>query len=200
AGSRDAPQRPVVAVPSNRRRSRVGLRRSFPARRPRGVRRGRGTAGNGSRKYAVPRPRFRRGADHALSIWHAGAQLRQPGGRLGIARGAPVPAGGERAARPDPRTVGERGPRGPTGLEEPVQEHLEPILDDGQVVLPTPLGRDPLRPAAALPVPPRVVRQERDLARPEAEARDVVEVEVLELVRADDLLGALRRAAGRLAL
>src|SRR5882724_5491984 len=85
---------------------------------------------------------------------HIVAQFRQPDARLRIAGGAPVAAWGERAARADFGAIGKGGALELTHLEESVQEHLEPLLDRGQVVLGAFLGPDRVGPGAVLLVAP----------------------------------------------
>ena len=73
----------------------------------------------------------------------------------------------------------------------------QPFLDVGKRVGVLRLLRKVRRPRAAGGVAPRVPREKRDLRRPQAVARDVVEVEILQLVGPDLFLGALQVAASR---
>jgi hypothetical protein len=74
-------------------------------------------------------------------------------------------------------------------LEEALQEHLEPSADRREVVFATLVLGHGVRPRSALAVAPRGGRKEGDLARPITEAAHVVQVEVLQVVRADDGFG-----------
>ena len=58
------------------------------------------------------------------------------------------------------------------------------------------VGRKAGRPLAARRILPRHQCEEGDLRRQEAEAQSVVKVEILQGIRADFRLGALRRRAG----
>src|SRR5258708_36663111 len=102
-------------------------------------------------------------------------QVREPGARAGVGGRAPVAARRERAARADFRRVG-RDAALELVAEEAAEEHAEPFPDRRE-------------PVFALP---RVHRKESDLCWRVAEAQDVVEVEILQLVGADPVLGALR--------
>src|SRR5690606_22807055 len=75
--------------------------------------------------------------------------------------------------------------------EEALQEALEPALDRGEVVLVLVLFGKARGPRAARLVAPGVPGQERDVRRQQPVAHDMVEVEVVELVRPDLLLRAL---------
>src|SRR5437763_16368917 len=81
-------------------------------------------------------------------------------------------------------------------MEEPLEEYCEPPLDVRDRVLVAPLSRDQAGPRPALAVVPRVVSDEYELARSVAEPDGVVEEEVLELVRANDILRVLARDVG----
>ena len=86
-------------------------------------------------------------------------------------------------------------------LEEPLQEHAQPVLDGLERVLVAALLRDQVGPGSVVAIVPRVVSEEGDLARPVTEAHRVVEEEVVQLVGADDALGVgartVRTAVGR---
>src|SRR4051794_36404551 len=121
-------------------------------------------------------------------------ELVEPDLRRGVAGRAPVAARRERAAGADLRRVGDRGPLELREAEEAVQEDLQPALALADRVLVAALGRDQIGPWTALAVGPRVLGEERDLARPVTEAQQVEQVEVLQLVGPDLALAV----AGRL--
>src|SRR5207244_11202360 len=101
-----------------------------------------------------------------------------PRGRRRVGRHPPVAARREGAARADLRGVGQAVPL-ELVREEALEEDGEPAPDRGERV----------------PALERMERHARDAARPEAEAQEVVEEEVVQLVGADDLLGLLRDLA-----
>ena len=68
--------------------------------------------------------------------------------------------------------------------------------DLAELVGPPRPGRQVGGPGALVDVVPGVPGQEGDLGRPEAQPRQVVQVEVLQGVRADRLLGRLDGAGG----
>ena len=69
------------------------------------------------------------------------------------------------------------------------------MLDLGKREGPSLRGSGCRRPGPARDVAPGVMRKESDLRGPKAVAGQVEEVEVLQCVRADDLLGRLDRSA-----
>ena len=120
-------------------------------------------------------------------------KLFQPDRRLGVGGRAPVAARGERAAGADFGAVGDGGALELAGLEEAIQKQAEPLLDGGQGVLVLLVVRERVGPCTARFVGPGVVGEEGDFGGAEAVARRVVEVEVLQLVGADLLLGGLKQ-------
>ena len=68
------------------------------------------------------------------------------------------------------------------------------MADVGQGIFVMPLRGDQVGPVASVAIAPSEVGEVGDLARAIAEAQDVVEEEVLQLVRADGLLAVLLRS------
>src|SRR4051794_28210509 len=124
---------------------------------------------------------------------HVLAQLGQPHGGAGVARRAPVAARRERAAGADLRGVRDRRALELADVEEALDEHLEPVLDLAQRVLVAARLRDQVRPRPAVALPPGVPGEEGHLAGLVAEAQDVEEEEVLQLVGPDLALAVGRR-------
>src|SRR5262249_11905183 len=81
-----------------------------------------------------------------------------------------------------------------TGLEKSIEKNFQPFLYRRQIVFISVFSREGVRPDAFCLVAPRGVTQECDLARAIAVPSHIVEVEVLQFVRADLLFGALRRS------
>lgn len=77
------------------------------------------------------------------------------------------------------------------GFEEAVAEEFEPLFDGGKVVGSAAFGGEEVGPAASVFVGPGVPAQVGDFAGAEAEAGDVVDVEVLKVVGADFVGGFL---------
>src|SRR5215203_6043104 len=96
-------------------------------------------------------------------------ELGQPGRRTGVTRHPPVTARRHRPAGTHLGTVGQGGALELAG-EEPLDEHLEPLADVTEGVLRTVVLRVVRGPVPLACVGPGVLREERDLARPEAEA------------------------------
>ncbi|SOZ01697.1 conserved protein of unknown function [Cupriavidus taiwanensis] len=145
---------------------------------------------NAALQHHVRRPR--RSIRHLL-------QVREPHHRLRVAGRTPVAAWRQRAARPHLGRIRHARALELAGAEEAVQEDRQVALDVGQAVLVACHVRA-VGPDAALAVAPGVQCQEGDLGRGKAKAQRVVEVEVLQLVRADGafglLLGAVVAVAG----
>ena len=102
------------------------------------------------------------------------------------------PRGGQRPARTHLGRVRQRRAFELAGLDEAVQEHPQPCLDRGKVVLVAPVLGQQLRPRAAAAVTPRVVGEVGDPAGSVPEPQRVVQMEILQLVGADDVLGPLQ--------
>ena len=118
-------------------------------------------------------------------------QVVQPDRGFGIARGAPVAAGGKGAPRPHLGAVGQGRTLELAGAEEAVQKDSQPFLDDGQGVCVALRRRQGARPGAAGLVFPCGPGQKGHLARPVAEAQHIVQVEIMQLIGADDVFRAL---------
>src|SRR5439155_18142028 len=122
--------------------------------------------------------RSRSGLPPLAAVLRDGFGLGAPRGRRRIGRHPPVAQWREGATRADLRGVGQAVPLELVG-EEALEEDGEPAPDRGERV----------------PALERMERHPRDAAWPEAEAQEVVEEEVVQLVGADDLLGLLRDLA-----
>src|SRR5919202_1625540 len=114
-------------------------------------------------------------------------KLRQPDGGLAVARRAIVAARRQRATRADLRRIRDRAALELAELEEAIQEGTQMALDLGDGVLAAVPGRHG-RPDALLASVPRAVLEKRDPRGRVAEAQRVVQVEVLQLIRADNRL------------
>ena len=66
-----------------------------------------------------------------------------------------------------------------------MQEHLQPMLDVFQLVRASRVLGHALGPRALLHIFPCMPREERDLRGPQSKARDVVKIEILQLIRTD---------------
>src|SRR5438876_8725646 len=98
-----------------------------------------------------------------------------------VARRAPVAARRQRPAGSHLRRVGQRRALELARLEESPEEHRQPPLDRGAVVLaPLRVGHV-LWPAPARAIAPRAFREEHDAARPEPEPADVIQKKILQL-------------------
>src|SRR5260221_1725871 len=126
-------------------------------------------------------------------IGDAGVEFREPDVGCGIAWRAPVAARRQRAARSDLWPIGYGRALELADLEETKEEQAQPALDGGEVVgLLDTLGHAGW-PVAGRGVAPGIPGEVGDLGRREAVAGQVEQVEVLQRVGADHLLGALRR-------
>src|SRR5262245_29485556 len=134
-----------------------------------------------------------RGRDRSGDVVGYQVELLEPGGRLAVAGRPEVTTRGQRAARADLGRIRDAAALELAQSEEALDEQAQVGLDVGQLIFVAPVDRD-VRPRAPLLVAPRRMREEGDLRRRVPEAEDVVEVEVLELVRADDSLCRLGRA------
>src|SRR5208283_4808592 len=110
----------------------------------------------------------------------------------------PIAARRERTAGADLRAVGDGRALELADLKKAIEEHFEPPLDRAQVVFVALLARQQIRPGTAALVTPRVPGQIGDLARAEAMPGDIIQVEILQLIR-PDLIGGLLRRFGRIA-
>src|SRR5208282_5723748 len=124
---------------------------------------------------------------------HVLPQLGQPDFGLGVARGPPISARRERAAGADFWPVREGRALELAELEEAIEEHVEPLLDGAQVILIALCSRQQVRPGAAVLIGPGMPGQESDFAGPEAMPGDEVEIEILQLIRANLVSGLLCR-------
>jgi hypothetical protein len=165
----------------------IGLGRAAPDRTT--PRRGRRALRRGRHRSRVVRQRSPRRVRHTLMTWSSSSS------RKGVA----VPSEG---ARQSPR--GDRAPPpetfGPFGMAErlnwlkPKKRHRnssQPLADVVEVVGVALVLGEALGPAAGVCVAPGVPGQERHLRRRQALAGDVVQEEVVQLVGADLVLGAL---------
>src|SRR6202011_5514024 len=103
-----------------------------------------------------------------------------------------VPPCRERAARMDLWAVWHSRALELARLEETSEEHFEPALDLGQSIG-FALGHGDVWWPGALPrIAPRVPGEKGDLARAHTVAGDVKQVEVLQRIGSDEILGKLR--------
>ena len=141
------------------------------------------------------RPRSPPAGDHFF--WSGEpVQLGQPDVGAAVGRRPPVAARRQRAARRDLGPVGQRRALELVGEEAP-QEQFQPVPDLGQRIGAPRAGRQVGRPGALLDVVPGIPGEEGDLGRPVAEPRQVEEIEVLQRIGTDRLLGRLDGAACR---
>src|SRR5688500_16016604 len=116
---------------------------------------------------------------------HVALELVEPYPGVAVGWRAPVAAWREVAARYHFGPVGERRAFVLADLEEAEQKYPEPLLDFSQRVRAAQFVRKCGRPRAACRVLPCVPREERNFRRAQSVARDVVKVEVLQLVWAN---------------
>src|SRR5579885_277758 len=107
-------------------------------------------------------------------------ELGEPGGDRGVRGHAPVAARRERPAGADLRGVGHAVAL-ELAREEPAEEDVEPAANRGEIIAPLE-GRE---------------RHAGEAPRTEAEAQEVVEEEVVQLVGTDERLGVLADLARR---
>ena len=117
-------------------------------------------------------------------------ELGQPDIGAAIGGRAPVATRRQRAAGRDLGSVGQRRALELVG-EKPPQEQFQPVPDLAKLVgAPRPC-RQVGGPGTLVDVVPGVPGEEGDLGRAEAEPRQVEQIEVLQRVRPDRLLGRL---------
>ena len=108
-------------------------------------------------------------------------QVVEPRPGIAVRWCTPIPARRERSARHNLRRIRQRRALELAGLEEAREEYTQPLLDLCQRVRVFQGLRKCGRPLRRGRVAPCMPREERDLRGAHAEARDVVQVEILEL-------------------
>src|SRR5262245_38883403 len=116
--------------------------------------------------------------------------------RFRCQRRDPVGAWRQRAARANLRRIRDCRSLKLAQLEKAVEEYAEPLLDRGQVILPALSLGELWRPLPCCAVAPGVPREIRNFTRPQSKPGNVVQVKILQFVRANGGFAALGQSAG----